>query len=224
MNTHLYSVETANLTLKNILIIFGGAILCSLIIGLTYMFIRRKNGYRPSAVVSMLILAPISAILMLVIGNNTARALSVGGGIALIRYRSNFADPRDLAYIYLTMAAGVACGTGLITIALISTLMVCLLSFVIYAIGFGTKNYSSMQLRVTIPEDMNYYGVFDDIFEKYCKGFELESVKTADFGTLLELRYIINLKNASDQKQMIDEIRTRNGNLTIMLTRKNYEG
>ncbi|MBQ8208348.1 MAG: DUF4956 domain-containing protein [Clostridia bacterium] len=224
MNTPLFSVETANLTLKYILIIFGSAILCSLLIALVYMFTRRRTGYRPSTVVSLLILAPISAILMLVIGNNTARALSVGGGIALIRYRSNFSDPKDLAYIFLTMAVGVACGTGLVGIAFVSAFIVCLLTVIIYLAGLGTKNFSSMQLRVTIPEDMNYYGIFDDIFEKYCKGFELESIKTTDFGTLLELRYIINLKKPEEQKLMMDELRARNGNLTIMLTRKNYEG
>ncbi len=223
MNTQLYSVETLNLTLKNILIIFAGAIICSLIIGLTYMFIKRKNGYRPSAVASMLLLAPISAILMLVIGNNTARALSVGGGIALIRYRSNFSDPKDLAYIYLTMAVGVACGTGLIGIAIISTVIICVLSIIIHATGIGTKNYSSMLLKITIPEDMNHHGVFDEILKKYCKGYELESIRTADFGTLLEVRYIINLKNTELQKDMIDELRTKNGNLTIILTRKNFE-
>lgn len=224
MNTPLYSVETANMTLKNILIIFGSAILCSLLISLVYMFTRRRTGYRPSVVLSLLILAPISTILMLVIGNNTARALSVGGGIALIRYRSNFSDPKDLAYIFLTMAVGVACGAGLVGIAFISACIVCLLTLIIHTIGLGTKNFSSMQLRITIPEDMNYYGVFDEIFNKYCKGFELESIKTTDFGTLLELRYIINLKKADSQKDFVDELRARNGNLTIMLTRKNYEG
>lgn len=224
MNTPLFSVETSDLTLKNILIIFGSAIVCSLIISFTYMFTRRKTGYRPSTVISMLILAPISSILMLVIGNNTARALSVGGGIALIRYRSNFSDPKDLAYIFLTMAVGVACGTGLIGIAFVSAVVLSLLTVIIYVSGLGTRNCSAMQLRITIPEDMNYYGVFDDIFDKYCKGSSLESIKTADFGTLLELRYIINMRNPADGKAMMDEIRARNGNLTVMLTRKNYEG
>ncbi len=224
MNNTLFHVETANLTLKNILIIFGCAILCSLLISLVYMFTRRKTGYRPTAVITMLLLTPISSILMLVIGNNTARALSVGGGIALIRYRSNFSDPKDLAFIFLTMAVGVACGTGLIGIALVSTVIVCLLAVVIYLTGIGTKNSSAMQLRITIPEDMNHHGAFDDILGKYCKGYSLESIKTTDFGTLLELRYIINMKNISQQKCFIDELRTRNGNLTIMLTRKNYEG
>lgn len=224
MNTTLFNVETANLTLKNILIIFGSAILCSLIISLTYMFVRRKSGYNPTNVITMMLLAPISSILMLVIGNNTARALSVGGGIALIRYRSNFRDPKDLAFIFLTMAVGVACGTGLIGIGIVSTVVVCLLAIVIYLTGLGTKNSSAMQLRITIPEDMNHCGAFDDILEKYCKGFSLESIKTTDFGTLLELRYIINMKDQSTQKSFIDEIRTRNGNLTVMLTRKNFEG
>ena len=224
MDTALFTVETSKLTLKNILIIFGCAIVCSLSISLVYMLTRRRTGYRPSTVVSLLILAPISAILMLVIGNNTARALSVGGGIALIRYRSNFSDPRDLAYIFLTMAVGVASGTGLVGIAVVSTVVISLLAFILSLVGFGTKNCSAMQLRITIPEDMNYCGVFDDIFNKYCKGSELQSVKTTDFGTLLELRYIINLKNIDEQKLMIDELRTRNGNLTVMLTRKNFEG
>ena len=224
MDTALFTVETSKLTLKNILIIFGCAIVCSLSISLVYMLTRRRTGYRPSTVVSLLILAPISAILMLVIGNNTARALSVGGGIALIRYRSNFSDPRDLAYIFLTMAVGVASGTGLVGIAVVSTVVISLLAFILSLVGFGTKNFSAMQLRITIPEDMNYCGVFDDIFKNYCKGCELQSVKTTDFGTLLELRYIINLKNIDEQKLMIDELRTRNGNLTVMLTRKNFEG
>ncbi|MBR3967445.1 MAG: DUF4956 domain-containing protein [Clostridia bacterium] len=224
MNETLFHVETANLTLKNILIIFGCTIICSLLISLVYMFTRRKTGYRPAIVVTLLLLAPISSILMLVIGNNTARALSVGGGIALIRYRSNFSDPKDLAFVFLTMAVGVASGTGLVGIALVSTVLVCLLALVIHFTGIGTKNSSAMQLRITIPEDMNHHGAFDDVFAKYCKGYTLESIKTTDFGTLLELRYIINMKNISEQKSFIDELRTRNGNLTVMLTRKNYEG
>ncbi len=223
MNTQLFSVETANLTLKNILIIFGSAILCSILISLTYMLIKKKTGYRPTTVSTIMILAPISAVLMLVIGNNTARALSVGGGIALIRYRSNFSDPKDLAYIYLTMAVGVANGTGLITIALISTAVICLLSIVIHFVGIGTRNYSSMALRISIPEDINYYGIFDDILNKYCKGYELESIKTTDFGTMLEMRYLINMKDVKEQKLLIDEIRTKNGNMQVMLTRKNFE-
>ncbi len=73
-----------------------------------------------------------------------------------------------------------------------------------------------MQLRIRITEDMNFYGAFDDIFTKYCKGFTLESIKTADFGTLLELRYIINMKYIAEQKSFIYELRTKNGNLTVI--------
>lgn len=223
MNTLLYSVSTSPLTITAVLIILGSAVLCSVLISLTYMFFHRKRGFRPSVVSTFILLAPVSAVLMIVIGNSVARALSVGGGIALIRYRGNFEDPRDLAYVFMSMALGIACGNGLVGFAFAADAFLCLITILLGFLMPALKRSPAMRLKITVPEELNYYGVFDDILNKNCKGWELESVRTQDFGTLFELRYTLTLKDSSAQKEFIDELRTRNANLNIQLTGKNFE-
>lgn len=207
----------------SVLIILGSAILSAVCIALSYMFHHRKRGFRPSTITTFIMLAPVSAVLMLVIGNSVARALSVGGGIALIRYRGNFEDPRDLAFVFMSMAVGIACGNGLVGFAFAATVVLCLLTVILSFLSPVLCRTRSMRLKITVPEDLNYYGVFDDILRKNCKGFELQSVKTQDFGTLFELRYTVTLKDPSAQKELIDELRSRNGNLNVELTGKNFE-
>lgn len=223
MNTTLFLVSTSPLTLKSVLIILGSAILCAVCIALSYIFLHRNRGFRPSTITTFIMLAPISAVLMLVIGNSVARALSVGGGIALIRYRGNFEDPRDLAFVFMSMAVGIACGNGLVGFAFAATVVLCLITVILSLVSPVLTRSRTMRLKITVPEDLNYYGAFDDILCKNCKGFELQSVKTQDFGTLFELRYIVTLKDPSAQKEFIDEIRSRNGNLNVELTGKNFE-
>ncbi len=223
MYNAIWSIPTLSLPLVDFLKIFGVSVACALIISLTYIFSRRKTGYRPSVVSSIMLLTPAVCLIMLVVGDSAARAISIGGGIAFIRYRTTFEDSRDLTHILVALAAGIACGTGLVGLALYSVIIICFISAVISFVNFGKIKSSVMRLKITIPEDINFYGIFDETLAKYCKSYELDSIKTADFGTLCELTYTINIKDIEKRKELIDEIRVRNANLNVVLTRKNFE-
>lgn len=223
MYNAIWSIPTLSLPLIDFFKIFGVSVACAIIISLTYIIARRNTGYRPSVVSSIMLLAPAVCLIMLVVGDSAARAISIGGGIAFIRYRSTLEDPRDLTHILVALASGIACGTGLVGLGLYSVAIICAISILISFINFGKVKSSVMRLKITIPEDINFYGIFDETLKKYCKSFSLDSIKTADFGTLCELTYTINIKNVEKRKELIDEIRVRNANMNVVLTRKNFE-
>ena len=120
----------------------------------------------------------------------------------------------------MAMGAGIAAGLGYLTIGLVA---IAVLAVVIYLVNlFGTKvlDKEYKQLRILIPEDMDYQNVFDDIFEAYTKKASLDRIKTTNMGTLYELTYHVLMKNDVNEKKFMDEIRTRNGNLTIILSKQ----
>ena len=117
------------------------------------------------------------------------------------------------------MTIGIICGTGYIAIAAIFTLMLSLVMFLIALTGFGKASENDRYLKITIPESLNYDEVFEGILDKYCSTWELESIKTLTLGSLFRVEYKVTLKDAAQTKKMIDEIRTRNGNLEIMCSK-----
>lgn len=110
---------------------------------------------------------------------------------------------------------------GYIGYAVLFTIILCLLMIVLAKVNFGISKNKDLNLRITIPENMNYEETFDDLLNKYTSSWELARVKTKEFGALFELSYRIKMDGAS-QKEFLDEIRTRNGNLTISLTMADY--
>ena len=223
MYNAIWSIPTLSLSLIDFFKIIGVSVACALLVSVTYIISRRKTGYRPSVISTVMMLVPAVSLIMLVVGDSAARAISIGGGIAFIRYRTTFEDSRDLTHILVALAAGIACGTGLVGLALWSVAIICVISLLLSFVNFGKIKSSVMRLKITIPEDINFYGVFDETLAKYCKSYELDSIKTADFGTLCELTYTINIKDVEKRKELIDEIRVRNANMNVVLTRKNFE-
>lgn len=117
--------------------------------------------------------------------------------------------------VFFTMAAGLACGLGYVTFAAAFTAVMLLLLILISALGFADRNEGRKQLKIVIPESLNYNSVFDDLFDKYTSENRLNKVKTTNMGTMYELTYEIRLKNDDAEKDFIDELRVRNGNLNI---------
>lgn len=217
----LYSLGISSngytLTLIDSLIVLGTAVGLSLMIALTYIFTHRKIGYRSSTVLTVFFIAPCVAIIVLCIGSNLARAISIGGGLALIRFRNTVEDTRDMVYLLLSLAIGVACGIGFVGFAVLAAIFVCIVFMITTLVGFDRIGSRQMRLHILIPEDLNYDGVFDNTLKNYCSMFLLDSVKTTDYGTVLQLNYRIMMKDKSKQKEMVDALRTRNGNLNISL-------
>lgn len=211
------STASESLTPANVLIILAGSILLGLFVSFIYMLTHKREGYTPSFAVTLVTLAPIVAIVILLIGNNVARAFSLAGAFALIRFRSAPGDPKDITYVFFSVVIGLACGMGYIGYAAIFAVVVGLVMLALCGLRFGEKGQENFELKITVPENLNYVGAFDDLLEKYTLRSKITRIRTVDFGALFELSYSIAMKKDADTKAFIDELRTRNGNLKIVL-------
>jgi uncharacterized membrane protein YhiD involved in acid resistance len=163
------------------------------------------------------------AAIVFLIGNNVARAFSLAGAFSLIRFRSSAGAPKDIAYVLYALGVGLACGIGYLGYAAIFTAIMCLMMIALHFVKFAAPMSDAMQLKITVPEDLNYQGLFDDVLSKYSKSWSLKKVRISDFGTLFEVVYSLNMDPQTNQKKFIDELRCRNGNLNISLTVKEFE-
>lgn len=196
-----------------ILICIGAALVLGLITSFLYMY---KNSYNKGFAAALVLLPMVVAAVVSVVNGNIGIGIAVGGAFGLVRFRSAPGTARDILAIFLAMAAGLICGSGYVALALIVVILVCLIGFILLSIGFGGKSFKSRMLRITVPESLDYTGAFNDIFKKYTTSCELEKVKTTNMGSLYKLFYKIDLKDPRREKEMIDAIRVRNGNLEIV--------
>lgn len=211
------------ITLSNVIIILVAAIILGISISLIYIQTHKKQGYAESFPLTIVMLPVIISIIILLVGNNVARAFSLAGAFSIIRFRSEPGDPKDISYIFFTLAVGLALGMGYVGYSILFTIVLCGVMYVLECVEFGVNKCNSMQLNIIIPEDLNFDNVFDEILDKNTHDWKLMKVRTRDFGSLYELSYKINLKDGINQKEFIDELRVKNGNLNITLTTSTEE-
>ena len=188
------STTGESFTLTNTLIIITSSILLGIVISLAYLKTHKKDGYIPSFIISLIMLPTIISIIILLVGNNVARAFSLAGAFSIIRFRSAPGDPKDIAYVFFTLAVGLTCGMGYIGYAVIFTVILSALMFILDIINFGAPKGKSMQLKITVPEDLNYEGVFEEVLNEFATSYAIERVRTRDFGALFELYYRVQFK------------------------------
>jgi hypothetical protein len=214
--------DNLNTQLDSLVAIAMVVMMSSVILGIAlayfYMFIKREDGYVSDFPWTMAIMPPVVAVLIIMLANNLAAGIAVGGLFALTRFRSTQRNTEDIAYVLLTVIIGVISGTGYVAFAVIFTLFMMLVILGLYYVKFGKNSEKNLTLRIVVPESLNYENLFDDLLKKYCLSFAINRVRTIDFGTLFELTYHLVIKKSTKQKAMIDELRQRNGNLTITLT------
>ncbi len=204
------------------LICMAASLVLSILISVVYMVTHKKETYSQSYVMSIVMLPSIVALIILLI-NDTSKALGLAGAFSLVRFRSVPGDPKDIAYIFFAMAVGVSCGLGYIGFAVLFLILLGAFIMLLNYIKFGAPKTSSMTLKITVPENLNYQGLFNSVLDTYTDSWRLKRVKTVDFGTLFDLVYSIEIKNNIDQKKFIDEIRTLNGNLNVTLILYKYD-
>lgn len=205
------STADNSINISQAAISLGASIVIGVIIAIVYMYISKKEGYQKNFIIGLLMLPAVVSVVILLVGSNVARAFSMAGAFALVRFRSAPGSAKDISIVFFTMAAGLACGLGYVTFAAVMLLLLILIS----AFGFADRNVGRKQLKIVIPESLNYNSVFDDLFDKYTSENRLNKVKTTNMGTMYELTYEIRLKNDDAEKDFIDELRVRNGNLNI---------
>ena len=211
---------SGSVTLVQGLICTGVALGLGLITALVYMF---RSYCSKSLAVTLTLIPPIVAMLiMMVNGLTTGAGIAVLGVFSLVRFRSQPGSSREILAIMLSMAIGLACGGGYITFAVFAAIFICIAWIVLFATPFGTT--SKKELKISIPENLDYEGLFDDIFAEYTTGQELYAVKTAQMGSVYELKYQINFKRSKNEKEFLDALRARNGNLPLQIGRVSTVG
>ena len=211
------SVIPNAMTLSAFLMCIFAALVLGVLTALVFSFRNKHSG---SLILALAVLPPIVTLVIMMVNGNIGAGLAVAGTFSLVRFRSAPGTAREICGLFMSTAIGITCGMGYIGIAAVFFLVMAVFLALLSLFHFGETAASSRQLKITIPENLDYDGLFDDIFEKYTSRHELVRVKTTNMGTLYELTYTINLKTPEVSKQFIDDIRCRNGNLNIICGRE----
>ena len=211
-------VQIPSYEAADIFIVMIAAIVLGIVIACCYMF---KNEYSRNLIISVSILPVIVAMLIMLVSFQAQlnAAIAIGGVFALTRFRSVQGTSKEITQILLSMATGLILGLGYVIIAAILVVIVEAMCIIFNLTSFGEANSKRRTLKVTIPEELDYNELFDDLFAKYTTKAVLVKVKLKNLGTLFQLTYDVMLKDVKQEKAFIDEIRVRNANLDILCSR-----
>ena len=192
--------------------------LASLLLGLVgaliYMY---RHNYSKNFVITLALLPVIVQMVITLVNGNLGAGVAVMGVFNLVRFRSIAGTAKDIGSVFLAMAIGLATGMGYIGVAAILTAVVGVFNIIYVTTPFGTSQSGFKQLKITVPEDLEFEGVFDETLAAYTASYELQSVQTTNMGSLFQLEYKIRMKGEGLEKRLIDELRCLNGNLKISL-------
>lgn len=194
----------------------GVALVLGLVVAKVYQY---KTVYSKSFVMSLALLPALIAVVIFLVNGSLGAGVAVMGAFSLIRFRSAPGGAKELVSIFLAMTIGIAIGMGYLVFAGAFTLIMSVAIVLLETINFGQMKHSIRQLTIVIPESLDYESIFDDIFDKATNHLELASVKTSDMGSLFKLKYIVQLNGKMTEKELMDALRTRNGNLEIAISR-----
>ena len=194
----------------------GVALVLGLVVAKVYQY---KTVYSKSFVMSLALLPALIAVVIFLVNGSLGAGVAVMGAFSLIRFRSAPGGAKELVSIFLAMTIGIAIGMGYLVFAGAFTLIMSVALVLLETINFGQMKHSIRQLTIVIPESLDYESIFDDIFDKATNHLELASVKTSDMGSLFKIKYIIQLNGKMTEKELMDALRTRNGNLEIAISR-----
>ncbi len=189
-------------------IVLGAVIAC------IYMF---KHSYSKNFVITLALLPVMVQVVILLVNGNLGAGIAVMGVFNLVRFRSVPGSAKDIGSVFLAMAVGLATGMGYIGLAVVLTIVVAIFNIVYVCTSFGEQKSPSKTLKITVPEDLDFEGVFEDAISKYSNDFELISVQTTNMGSLYLLEYRVRLSETGHEKEMLDNIRCLNGNLKVVL-------
>lgn len=211
-NLMINVLDTSGFSLKRYLLATAVAFACGLLVAIAASF---KNRPSKSFLTSLILLPAIVETVILMVNGSVGTGIAVAGAFSLVRFRSVPGKAKEIAAIFLVMTAGLTCAAGYIVIALLFSLITATVMVVLsYLPVRGEKDF---ELRITVPETLNYTGAFDDLFKKYTKSARLERIKTTNMGSLYRLTYRVELKDVAQSKEFLDELRCRNGNLEIAI-------
>ena len=202
------------ISITDFFLCLGTSLLAGLIIALCYMV---KTRYTKSFVVTLALLPAVVCVVIMMVNGNVGAGVAVAGAFSLVRFRSVPGTAREIGTLFLAMGAGLIAGMGYLAYSLLFTVVSCAIYSLYNLIPFGSGDQKNKTLQITVPEDLNYSDAFADIFTQYCASCQLTKVKTTNMGSLFRLSYNVRIKDPALEKEMIDALRCRNGNLEISL-------
>ena len=213
------SEYTTVISITDFLICIGVALLLGIFLAFAFSF---KARFTKSFVMTLALIPAIVCVVIMMVNGHIGAGLAVAGAFSLVRFRSAPGTAREIGAMFLAMGAGLVCGMGYLGFAAVFTFIMGTLFAIYNLFDFGFERRASVHksLRITIPEDLDYTEVFDDLFKEYTKNASLVKVKTTNMGSMFRLTYSITLRDAKREKEFIDKLRERNGNLEIMISRE----
>lgn len=214
----LFDAETANvISVTDFMICIVSSLVIGWILSMTYMY---KNTYSRSFIVTIATISAIVCVVIMMVNGNVGAGVAVAGAFSLVRFRSAPGTAKEIGVLFMAMGAGIITGMGYIAYAFLFVIIMGLVDMVYAQIDFGARKHTTLErtLHITIPEDLDYGDVFEELFDQYTSKRELINVKTTNMGSLFKLTYNITFREAGTEKSFIDEVRCRNGNLEISLS------
>ena len=200
------------------LLCLGVSLVLGLIMAVAYMW---RSEHTKSFLVTLALLPAVVCVVIMMVNGNIGAGVAVAGAFSLVRFRSAPGSAKEIVTIFLAMGAGLIAGMGYLGFAALFTVIMCVMFLFYNALAGNARSEAvNKTIKITIPEDLDYTGTFDDIFAEYAKKTELVKVKTTNMGSMFRLTYNVTLKDATKEKEIIDRIRERNGNLEIMVSKQ----
>ena len=214
---------TTVISVTDFLLCLGCSLVLGLVMAFAYMY---RTRYTKSFVITLALLPAVVCVVIMLVNGNVGTGVAVAGAFSLVRFRSVPGTAKEICTLFLAMGAGLIAGMGYLGFAVLFTVIMCVI-FVLYnCLDFGSKKNAATfkTFNITIPEDLDYTGVFDDIFAEYTRSHDLVRVKTTNMGSMFKLTYNVELTDATREKEMIDKLRCRNGNLEIAVSKQETVG
>ena len=214
---------TAVISVTDFLLCLGASLVIGILMAFTYMY---RTRYTKSFVVTLALLPAVVCVVIMMVNGNVGTGVAVAGAFSLVRFRSVPGTAKEICTLFLAMGAGLIAGMGYLGFAVLFAVVMCIM-FVLYnRLDFGTKKNSATfkTFTITIPEDLDYSGIFDDIFSEFTTSHDLVRVKSTNMGSMFKLTYNVMLRDVTREKEMIDKIRCRNGNLEIAVSKQETVG
>ena len=214
---------TAVISVTDFLLCLGASLVIGILMAFAYMY---RTRYTKSFVVTLALLPAVVCVVIMMVNGNVGTGVAVAGAFSLVRFRSVPGTAKEICTLFLAMGAGLIAGMGYLGFALLFTAVMCIM-FVLYnRLDFGTKKNAATfkTFTITIPEDLDYSGIFDDIFSEFTTSHDLVRVKSTNMGSMFKLTYNVMLRDINREKEMIDKIRCRNGNLEIAVSKQETVG
>ena len=207
------------ISITDFLLCLGFSLVLGLIMAFAYMY---RTRYTKSFVVTLALLPVVVCVVIMLVNGNVGTGVAVAGAFSLVRFRSVPGTAKEICTLFLAMGAGLIAGMGYLGFSVLFTVVMCAMFLLYNRLDFGTKKNAEAYktFSITIPEDLDYSGVFDDIFAEYTISHDLARVKSTNMGSMFKLTYNVVLRDASREKEMIDKIRCRNGNLEITVSKQ----